>query len=232
MSEGFPDYARLSLAGGTQLFSGTGTIPENAILFQGYVGPWPYLNLFADPTLGAENVTIVIEWFSDATFTTLTAFRYAVRNGQSISGTQYANMSPWVKVFYETASGLAVHWDILALFGATSIATPNQLLSSDAPIQQSNALIAANTALTFNPSHVTHGNAQITVETTLATWFINLFYTAANSYTSTFHHRISSVQNAGGGSYCVPLLDAPYTITVKNTTAAAGNINWSLTMRN
>lgn len=232
MSEGYPDYARLSQAGGTQLFAGSGSIPQNTILFKGYVGPWPYVNLFSDPALGSENVTIVLVWFSDATFTTQVAFRYAVRNQFSIAGTQYANLSPWLQFYYVDISGNPISWTLLGLYGATGYATPNQLLSSDAPIQASNAVIAAGTSLTFNPQHVSHGAATLTVETTLATWFINLFYLTAQTYTLTFQHRISNVQNAGGGSYATPLLDAPYQITVHNSTAAAGNINWSLTLEN
>jgi hypothetical protein len=213
------------------LYSGAGSIPQNTILFDGYVGPWPYINLFADPNTGTENVTIYLEWYSDSTFTKLVGFRYAPRNQFSLSATQYANLSPWLRVFYTTSSGNPITWVSLAVYGATGVADANALLSSDAPLITSSASIPANTTVTVNIGHVGFGDAEFVVSTALASWYVNFFYQDALSYTGLFYTQINSSWAGSGGSFSVPALDSPHTLQVHNGTAAAGTINYCWTLK-
>lgn len=231
MTEGLPDYARLSLAGGFELYNQSGVLPQNTVLFKGYVGAWPFVNLFAFPSAGAENVTLILQWFSDGTFANNAGFRNIVRSAQNFSGTQYSNLSPWLEMYYRDLSSNPISWDQLSLYGTNQPATPNQVLSSDAPIFSSNAGIAANSDLIITPQHVAFGDATLTVETSLTSWFIRFQYLAANTYTLTFHHRFSNLSMGGGGSVSCPLLDTPYSIDLHNGTAATGTINASLTLK-
>lgn len=226
MTEGYPDYARLAQQGGSLLYANTGSIPENTVLFQGYVGPWPYINMFTDPHIGAENVTIVIQWFTDFTFTTQVGFRYAVRSQFSIAGTQYANLSPWLRIYYTTASGNPIAWDLFGVYGATGVADANELLSSDAPVLSGNPVIAANTTSSFFPEHQSYGPGKFNLTTTLATWHVNVFYLAANTYVYTFYWRMDNISNPGGGTIELPSLDTQFRFDIANGTAAANNINF------
>lgn len=231
MSIGYPDYARLSQQGGVLLYSGTGIVPQNTILFQGYVGPWPYINLFADTASGSENVNIILEWYSDATFTTLVGFRYAPRNQYSISATQYANLSPWLRVFYTTASGNPISWSLISVYAATGAASPNALLSADAPLFTSDASILANTSETYQVEHVSYGDAQFIVSTALATWYVNFSYQDATSYALVFYAQINSSWAGSGGAFNLPAPDSPIQLVVHNGTAAAGTINYTWVLK-
>lgn len=230
MSEGYPDYARLSQAGGFLLFNESGALPENTVLFQGYVGSWPYINMFCTPAPGSEPVTLQIQWFSDSTFTTSIGFRLAVRNSLSLSATQYSNLSPWLQVSYSNASHNPTSFNAWSIYGTTALATANQLLSADACIQQANSQIGAGATVSYTPQHVSFGPAVLTVETPLATWFMRLFSLDAATWTNKFQYRFSNLNMGGGNSVTVSLLDTPYFIDTTNTTGASGSINWSLTL--
>lgn len=230
MSEGYPDYARLSQAGGFQLFASSGALPANTVLFEGYVGSWPYVNMFCDPTLGGEPTTVQLQWFSDSTFSTPVGFRNAVRTATNFSATQYSNLSPWLQLSFTNASGNPVSFDALSLYGTTAPATANQLLSADACIQQANSSLGAGATGTYNPQHVCFGPAILAVETPLATWFMRLQSLDASTWALKFQYRFSNLNMGGGGSVQVSLLDSPYQIDTHNTTGAAGSINWSLTL--
>lgn len=226
MSEGYPDYARLAQQGGTLLYGANGSIPQDTILFQGYVGPWPYINSFTDPVTGAENVTIFYEWYTDETFTVQVGFRLATRTQFSLAATQYANLSPWLRIFYTTASGNPISWTEFGIYGATGVADPNELLSADAPILSGNPSIPASTTMSFFPQHQSPGAAKFNVSTTLTSWFVNIFYLSSSSYVYTLYWQLNQPWAGGGGVWDVPALDTQHRVDVHNGTAAAGTINF------
>lgn len=231
MSEGYPDYARLSQQGGSELFAGVGVLPENTRLFAGYVGPWPYVNVFTLGSGAGGNVTVILQWFTDETFTQQIGFRYATRGQSSLAATQYANLSPWLIVFYTSQSGLAVNWTLFGVYGATGPATPNQLLSSDAPIGSGTVSVAANSHTNVVPQHVGTGLASLNVFTALATWHIDMLYLAASGYTLTAAGHFDSSISPHGGVFDMPMLDTEYEIAFGNDTAAAGTFLYCLAFK-
>lgn len=106
MTVGYPDYARLSQQGGTELYGVANTAPPYfSKLFQGYVGAWPYVNIFTNLAASADTMQIVLAYCSDATFNTIVGERTIVRTGGNVAVSQYANLTPWLTFWYTTKSG-------------------------------------------------------------------------------------------------------------------------------
>jgi len=220
MSEGYPDYARLSQQGGVQLFSANGVVPQNAFLFQGYVGSWPYVNLYTDIVAGTDSAQIFLNYHSDSTFTTLVTQRLAIRNNPTLAVTQYANMSPWLSFFYEAQAGTNMTWNPLSLYATTGPANQIELASLDVPIFRNTAVVPANGSLLFDITKIQPGAAKMIVTSNAATWHINVDYYDFTSNSYLFYAKIDSSWAGSGGVFDMPMIDAPMQLSLVNGTAA------------
>lgn len=227
MSVGYPDYARLSQAGGTQLFGHQGGITNNLILFEGYVGSWPYVNLVTNGPITSNFAQINLVWFSDSTFTTSVGFRFAIRGLNTFAQTQYANLSPWLRIFYESDNGSNLNFPQFGLFATTAPAGQIELASLDVPIIHGQDTIPAGSGEVVTPGHIQPGAATFQ------------FATASPSYSITFNYfdwtaqafvplgQILSNFAPFGGFFDVPMLDAPMNIAIHNGDTASRVFTYS-----
>lgn len=231
MSVGFPDYARLEQQGGYLLYGASGVVPLNTTLFQGYVGSWPYINLVTDPTSPADKIQVIMEYFTDATFTTLVAFRYAIRDQLSICQTQYANLSPWLKVFYRTAGNNTINWAELAFYATTGEATSNALSSADEPLLSVNTTVVGGGNFTQEMQHIQPGDCTLMIYTKATTWNAQMqYYSYSNAAQMQLWHG-DSTQFPEGSSWSVPMIDAPHTFSFTNSGATTQQLVVAYTSR-
>jgi hypothetical protein len=229
MSVGYPDYARLNRSGGYLLYGvGATSPPENAILFEGYVGSFPYLNVVLNVNATSDFIRVVIAYYTDETFSTQIGFRYVIRGGGSFSVTQYANLSEWCAIFYDSISGNPVPFIQFAIYGAQSVAGQTSLVSTDVPIYQSDGLVALSSSVQVNPLHVQPGSAILGIFTTAAVWFVTVAYYDYGSATYKRMYDIDSTITAKGGTYPVSLPDAPLQLTISNTDTSDRTFRMSL----
>lgn len=229
MTVGYPDYARLSQAGGYELYSAVNSSPpENFPLFRGYVGSWPYVNLQTRIAASADFAQFGMRYYDDDTFTNLVGFRFANRGGANEATTQYANLSPWLDFRYQSISGLAMPVQSVSLYGSTAPANQFGLASMENPILQSNAHIGASTLSTFIPGPIQPGNAQLQFLTGAASWYVNVqaYSYTLNAYETLF--QINNVQYPNKQFVLeVPMIDSPMALQVNNGDAASQNFIFS-----
>lgn len=228
MTVGYIDYARLSQEGGFQLYADSGSPPENTVLFKGYVGAWPYVNLFTDCNSSSDVCRIAIAYFSDSTFSTQVGWRYAVRTGGMFAATQYANLSSWVVLSYTTLSGNPFPFVELGLYATVAPAKQVGLSSTDVPIIGTNQTIAGPSTGSVTPGHIQPGDASLMLYTNATAWNANVQYYdyGTPGYLQIFH--TDNVISAHGGVYDLPMLDAPHLINFANTGSTSGQfvISW------
>lgn len=229
MSEGYPDYARLSRSGGVQLYSATGIAPPYFTeLFQGYVGLWPYVTLATTVGASADTALIDINYCSDSTFLVQIGFRRIIRAGGSFGVTQYANLSEWMQFYYSTISGMPIIFNELSLYGSDGYATQFNLTSLDVPIFQFNGSVAATTLVNETIQHIQPGPAKLYINTALTTWVINVQYFDYGTNTWLTLAVFNNTKNGTGGVFDMPMIDTPMRLQLDNTTAAAGTfqVSW------
>lgn len=216
MSVGYPDYSRLSRSGGYLLYSGSGLLPYGTALFQGYVGNFPYLTIGLNCDSSADYVKVIINYFSDSTFTNNIGFRYLIRTGAQYSITQYANISEWAQVFYITKSGAQFPFLSFVVYGAQGRADPAQLDSSDVPLANWSGAIPANGNEPILIQHVRQGSALISGHILAASWEIILRW---YNYSANAFQTLAGLSNSSVQAYFsqqMPLLDVPLQLTIYN----------------
>lgn len=216
MTVGYPDYARLSNAGGYLLYRTNGSPPENTVLFQGYVGLWPYINMFTSMNASNDYCRIQLSYFADESFSELTGFRYATRTGASFAITQYGNISPWLRVSYITISGNPISFQEWSIYGTTGYSPQINMTSADVPIFTFNQNVATTATFSVSPLHIQPGDASLMLYTTSAKWHAELTYFdfGAASPNQLFH--LDDTLSAPGGIWDMPMLDAPHTFLITN----------------
>jgi len=226
---GYPDYSRLSQQGASLLYGTNTTPPVNTILFQGYVGAWPYVDLFTLATASTDFAQIVMEYYTDSTFTENVAFRYAIRDQYALGATQYANLSPWLRFYYESTSGNNFPFNQLSLYATSGEASPQAMSSNDVPLVYFNGSIAANSSETLYPGHTHPGNALFSMYTNSATWYVEpQYYDYASSSWLTLTEIGGTGEAAGSITQEVPILDAPMRFVINNSAAAADTFRVSV----
>lgn len=220
MTEGYPDYSRIGLAGGYQLFAVNGTAPENTILFQGYVGNWPYLNLYTNLASGSDFYQFYMVYYSDATFTTQVGFRVAVRETSDFSVTQYGNISNWMVFYYLSKSGAAFTGSNVSLVATAGYVPDFNMASNDVPIFFFSGQITASSNSNEFVQHITPGPGHLHWYTTATTWTINvqLYNYGAGAFQTI--RVLSNGVELNHGTIDLSMLDCPYQFNLVNGDAA------------
>lgn len=214
---GYPDYQRVSLSAGYQLYAGNGNIPVNTNLFFGYVGNFPYVSLFANLNASSDFAVIGLTYYSDSSKSLIVGWRNIVRTGTTYSVTQYGNVGPWLNLSYTTKSGNPMSFSALGLYGTTGLANQEMLTSLEVPMFEFNVSLAAtNGNETIAPVHVQPGPAKLMLYTTSVKWVAIMSYYdwVSGSYLQVLH--MDNNWGVAGGVWDVPMLDAPYQFAVTN----------------
>jgi hypothetical protein len=221
---GYIDYARTSLATGFLLAGGAQ--PFNAgdtILFQGYIGPFPYINFFWNAIGGASHQQVKIFFFSDNTFATSVAFSISVRTTNIIGYRQFAAISPWVQIRVTSDANDATVAEY-AFYGTTQKATSAKLGSLDAIFLETFPTVAANNVATLGPNKVYPGLCSVSVFTKVATAQFDLQrWDYSSASWQTFWLTSLLAVNASA-TLQLGLPDAPIQIELHNLTGAAGSL--------
>lgn len=140
---GYEDYARTSLATGKLLARGSQVFSTTTNLYFGYVGPWPYINMFMNITGGNRHYLLQFNYYSDDTFTTLIAGTQSVRQDNNNGYQQYKVLSPYLSVTIIPDSGTPGGNILYAIYGTTGKASAADLatLASNG-IEQVNAILS------------------------------------------------------------------------------------------
>lgn len=222
MSEGYPDYQRLARTGQYQLYFGANiTPPENTSLFQGYVGNFPFVNLFTDLASSTDFMQINLLWYPDSTFTTPIAFRRLNRGGSNFAITQYANLSDWLQLFYVTKSGNPMTFTDISMYGTQQPSDNRQLGSYDTALMSTNQTVAASTTVTIPLTKLASGTSLMNLFSGAVAWNANILYYDYGS--NSFINYYSMDQNAFADAAChiqIPLLDTPMQFQFHNQDTA------------
>lgn len=225
MTVGYPDYTRLARAGNFEFYSQSNVTPPLSTRFaQTYVGNFPYVTMFTNMAASVDFAEMVIEWYSDATFTQLVGFRIAVRGGGSFAATQYANLSDYLLIFYNTKSGNPMTFSQISIYGTQSPAGQNALESTDVPIFLQSGHINATTLQTFQIQHISPGPARMNFSCGAASWFVNwqAYSYGAGAY-QTIYQANSSAFTGKNFNIALPALDCPMQIQINNGDATSQN---------
>lgn len=229
MSTGYPDYARLSQAGGSELATITGAVTSGQVIFEGYVGSWPYIYLANSTFTPTDNVLITITYYSDSTYTTQASSQGITRSQLMQTITVRAVLGPWAKITVTTASGNAVTFSQITIYGSYARSTGPDLHSGNEVAFQTSASIGAGTTSTFNIAVTPKGSAVFMLYSPAGLWAAQFYY---YSWAAAAVIEIMQLDNsiaAHGGIWTIPVIDAPYSVHITNRATAAQSIIASLT---
>ena len=222
MSIGYPDYARLSQQGGTQLYAGNNlSPPENTILFKGYVGSWPYVNLVTNCLSTVENAQLKMQYFNEASFSTLVGEHHCTRATNNFAYTQYANMSPFMQFFYVTETGNTFPFNQINLYATTGEGNSKSLYDLSEGILVGTESIAASTTSTHFPVFINPGRTTFQLQTASTTWFVNISYFSFQQNGYILYKQFNSTKWGTDVQIEFPMLDAPHKVEVHNSGAAS-----------
>lgn len=227
MTIGYPDYARLSEQGGFSIFSTKGNVNNGAFVFEGYVGSWPYLNMFTLMSASSDFGRIALVYYADEKFTNQVGFRYAIRTGNSFAITQYANLSPWLQIQFNTISTNPMSFTEWTVYGTQGYSPQTQLASTDVPIFSTNQTIAAGTTVQAFPQHIQPGSGIANVSIGTNTWYANIFAWDYGGNAWALDTQLIGSWAGNGGVFDVPMLDTPYRIDMHNSGSAAIAFNFA-----
>lgn len=223
MTEGYPDFQRLSRSGQYQIYYGNAVAPPVATpFFEGYVGNFPFINSFQLMGASTDYAQITFAWYSDSTFTTSIGFRVANRGGNNAAYAQYANLSDWLAVYYHTQSGNPMTFNELSLYGTQQPSEPRQLASHDTAMYSFAGNINASTENTIAITKIIPGKGLFNMYAGATSWFANFNYYDYGS--NSFLNYYSVTHNSFTDSSChieLPILDTPLQFQVSNQDAAA-----------
>lgn len=231
MSVGYSDYTRVSNSGGFLLFSTSGNIANGTVLFQGYVGYWPYLNLFTDCNSSGDFCQIEIAYYSDATFSNPSGFRLAIRMGASFAATQYGNISPWVRISVNTISGSPFPFIFLSGYGTTGPSDQVSMSSLDVPIAGGVQSVPGAGTQIIEIGHIQPGDAIFQVQTASTSWYVFIEYFDYGSNAWIRLYQTGPKSAAGDENLEWPQLDAPMRITFGNQQATTAQFVYGWTSK-
>jgi hypothetical protein len=225
---GYPDYARFSRSGQFQLYFGANVTPTYDVpFFQGYVGLWPFINVFTNMAASTDFMQITYLWFSDSTFTTAIAFRAAVRGGNNLAYAQYANLSDWLQVFYTTKSGLAMQFRAISIYGTQQRSGAREIASQDTALSSFNGSVAASTTLVVPITKIIPGDSLFNLLSGAVGWNLNFFYYdfGLGAYQKYYGMTQNGFTDSAGHIF-VPVLDCPLQIQIQNQDTSPRSFNY------
>lgn len=219
---GFPDYARLSQTGNRQLcfFFGV-NFTNGQILFQGYVGSWPYTDVFMDLGATADSLRVEMIYYSDKTMSVVVGFRFAIRQSGQFSSVCYGNVSDWMKIQVHTQSGNPIAIQVFGAYATQGYSPGMSVDSLDVPLMFIHVTIPAATTSEFGMIHVHPGPARFLVNSAATSWQIKFRYYDynTNSIQTMYQSQVFGVPTSDDLDF--PLLDAPCFVDIVNNDAAA-----------
>lgn len=229
MSTGYPDYARLSQAGGSELATVTGAVTSGQVIFQGFVGSWPFLYLANSSFTPNDNVLITITYYSDATFGTMASSQGITRSQGMATITVRAVLGPWCKITVTTASGAPVTFGQVTIYGSYARSSGPDLHSGNEVAFQTSASVAGGATSTFNVAVTPKGSAVFMLYSPAGLWAAQFFYYSWAAAAVVEVMQLDNSVAAHGGVWTIPFIDAPYSIHLTNRATAAQVIVASLT---
>lgn len=229
MSYGYPDYNRLNTQIDTQLFSyGSSILPNGLIVFEGFVGPWAYVNLFASMYNQSDFGSLRLDWFTDSTFTSSVQTIRMVRTQYNAGAAQYANISPWLRIKLESASGNDIEWYSVSATLTNGFANSVQLNVRNAPGISVSETVGASTTVYPNWTNIVPGPGKLFWYSAATSWAIHPQYYDWDTATWVEQFRIYASVWAQAGAVDLPLVDAPTRLSIANydTTAQLMDATW------
>lgn len=228
MTTGYPDFVRLQTFGGYELLTKTGSVASGTTIFAGYVGSWPYLNIFTGTVTQTDYYQIKLTYYTDSTYSTMAATQSVTRFNLMSTITQRTVLGPWVKAVLTTASGNAITTTGITIYGSYGNAAGVQLHTGSEAIWQLDDTIGAGLTETYNLTTVSPGPASFALYAPKPVWgaFI-LYYSWAQSALAQTHQFDQTI-GLHGGVWTVPMVDAPYQIQIFNGSTSAQEIVASL----
>lgn len=218
ISHGFPDWGRQQAPTDVILLSQTTfNMAASVVLFEGFVGTAPYLqvNAFNDP---GNRGRIEFQWYADAA---LTVFLYSQFMHLAPSGA-YGGSVPIAAPFVKVIATAAAFPQTLTVAIITGVAyTSRMSLAGGIPIlvSQVGVAVGAGATVAADSTFTVPGLAHWSVDTALATWTARL---EALDMAGTVFQLASTRNTALPGIHLVYLPLMPVRVSFTNTTGAAG----------
>lgn len=230
MSEpGYIDYARVNLASGFLLAGGQQAFIELTQVFQGYVGSWPYINFFWSAISGPGHCSIILNYYSDHTFTTIVATQISTRNTACTSARQFPVVTPWVIIEVNPDSATDTTIVGYAFYGATQPASAVKLGKLDGAYIEFTGSVAAGGTITDIPIIIYPGRIS-------ASWYAGLAVSqfslqrwdfGTKAWITFWLANINTANTTDKAIIAVP--DAPIQVTMHNGGASAAELEFLAT---
>lgn len=224
MQTGYPDYQRLTAGGGFELATVTGSQASGAVLFEGAVGPWPYLNIATGTAAPSDTYRLAVTYYTDGTYTTVAASQSIVRTSAMSTIIQRAVLGPWVRVTLTTASGNPLTLSSLTVYGTYGAAAGNGLHTGSEVLLQVDQVIAAGATASFDVGTCIPGPAVFMLYAPKLVWTAFFYYYSWDLAAYAQYWQVDNTVAAHGGSWPVPMVDAPHRVEIANGSTAAQNI--------
>lgn len=221
---GYEDYTRTSFATGKLLAKGSQVFNVTTNLFFGFVGAWPYINMFMNITGGNRHYLLQVNFYSDSTFTQLIAGVQVVRADDNNCYKQFKVLSPWVSFSLIPDSGTPGGNILYAIYGTTGKASAADLASlSSNGIEQVNSIVASGQS-NFTLVEIIPGPWAITWGASVAPCFIQLSRYDWNSaaFVEFWEGSIDVANDSKNGIVQMP--DNPIMIIQFNRAAGTGTV--------
>jgi hypothetical protein len=221
---GYEDYVRETFANGKLLARGQQRFSATTHLFTGYCGSWPYLNTFMNFGGGNSFYILQINYYSDATFTTLVAGTQEVRADDVYAIQQYTPLSPFVDIVILMAVNNTPGICSWSIYGSTGKSSSAQLASlSVNGIEQVNTVVAGSQSSSIGivqepgPWAMTWGASVAPCFFQLARYDVNTL-----GFVEFWEGSIEVANQSKTGIVEFP--DAPWTLTQFNRAGANGSL--------
>lgn len=224
MRAGYPDYERLTASGGYELATVTGAKASGSTLFAGFAGSWPYLNFATRTASPADTYQLAITYYTDSTYTTVAASQSITRTTTMSTIIQRAVLGPWVKVTLTTASGNPITLTALTVYGTYGAADGNKLHTGSEVLLQVDDTFTSGQTQTFNVTTCIPGPAVFMLYTPKPVWAAYFFYYSWAQSGYVQYWQIDNTVAAHGGSWPVPMVDAPHQVQIFNGSTSTVDI--------
>lgn len=214
---GYPDYNRLSTEVDKQLFSYAYAIIISGLdLFQGFVGPWGSVNVVAATPNASDIGAAIITWYTDNTFSNPLQESYMVRTANNAGVSQFANLSPWLRIHVQSASGNDLEWGALSATLTNFKSDSMQLNDVSIPGASFDGVIAANSSQVVNWDRIIRGPGRMLWDAGTTNYtLLGEYYKWSDNTWHAIRYWPGSVYGTYGQE-SLPIADAPTRVTIQN----------------